>query len=72
MSPPGAAGHLFAPSEPTGLHVSPVALGGDLLGPAYLLDRREGTLVAEDTAYFVARYFLETMTSWPSGSVTLM
>ncbi|WP_214104237.1 hypothetical protein [Acrocarpospora catenulata] len=31
----------------------PVALDGDLLGPAYLLGRRDGTLVAEDTAYFV-------------------
>ncbi|GIH65379.1 hypothetical protein [Microbispora siamensis] len=31
----------------------PVALDGDLLGPAYLLALREGTLVAEDTAYFV-------------------
>ena len=31
----------------------PVALDGDLLGPAYLLGLREGTLVAEDTAYFV-------------------
>ena len=31
----------------------PVALGGELLGPAYLLSRHEGTLVAEDTVYFV-------------------
>ncbi|WP_062353063.1 hypothetical protein [Herbidospora yilanensis] len=31
----------------------PIAFDGDLLGPAYLLDRREGTLVPEDVAYFV-------------------
>ncbi|MFF5114836.1 hypothetical protein [Streptosporangium sp. NPDC000509] len=31
----------------------PVALDGELLGPAYLLGVREGMLVEEDTAYFV-------------------
>ncbi|MEU3168708.1 hypothetical protein [Streptosporangium sp. NPDC006930] len=31
----------------------PVALDGELLGPAYLLGLREGTLVEQDTAYFV-------------------
>lgn len=64
---PHAAIVRFAAEAVTGGHVDgaygfqhggavvlpPVALDGDLLGPAYLLEWREGTLVDEPTAYFV-------------------